>query len=120
MICGPCLPKLSASVFNLTFCQADVFRPKNVLPANSMGPSGKTQHAIRRSTRLPLEVPVLVTSLDPAHPFSEPGNTTLVNAHGCGLIVPRALAPRISVCLEIVSAKRNTTAPVSETVPLGG
>jgi len=85
-----------------------------------MGLAGKTQHAIRRSTRLPLEVPVLVTSLDPAHPFSEPGNTTLVNAHGCGLIVPRALAHGIPVRLEIVSAKRHTTAHVSEVVPLGG
>jgi hypothetical protein len=85
-----------------------------------MGLAGKTQHAIRRSTRLPLEVPVLVTSLDPAQPFSEPGNTTLVNAHGCGLILPSALAPRIPVRLEIVSAKRFTTAHVSEVVPLGG
>ena len=85
-----------------------------------MGPSGKTQHAIRRSTRLPLEVPVLVTGLDPAQPFSAPGNTTLVNAHGCGLILPRALAPGIAVRLEIVSAKRHTTAHVSEVVPLGG
>ena len=85
-----------------------------------MGRSEKTQHAIRRSTRLPLEVPVLVTSLDPAQPFSEPGNTTLVNAHGCGLIVPRALAHGIPVRLEIVSAKRHTTAHVSEVVPLGG
>ncbi len=85
-----------------------------------MGPSGTTQHAIRRSTRLPLEVPVLVTSLDPAQPFSEPGNTTLVNAHGCGLILPRALAHGIAVGLEIVSAKRHTTAHVSEVVPLGG
>ncbi len=85
-----------------------------------MGPSGKTQHAIRRSTRLPLEVPVLVTSLDPAQPFSDPGNTTLVNAHGCGLILPRALAHGIAVRLEIVSAKRHTTAHVSEVVPLGG
>ncbi len=85
-----------------------------------MGPSGKNQHAIRRSTRLPLEVPVLVTSLDPARPFSEPCNTTLVNAHGCGLIVSRALANGIPVRLEIVSAKRHTTARVSEVVPLGG
>jgi hypothetical protein len=85
-----------------------------------MGLAGKTQHAIRRSTRLPLEVPVLVSSLDPAQPFSEPGNTTLVNAHGCGLILPRALAPSIPVRLEIVSAKRFTTAHVSEVVPLGG
>jgi hypothetical protein len=85
-----------------------------------MSLSGKTQHAIRRSTRLPLEVPVLVTSLDPARPFSERCNTTLVNAHGCGLIVPRALVNGIPVRLEIVSAKRHTTARVSEVVPLGG
>ena len=85
-----------------------------------MGPSEKSQHAIRRSTRLPLEVPVLLTSLDAAPPFSAPGNTTLVNAHGCGLIVPRALAKGIQVRLEIVSAKRYTTARVAEVVPLGG
>ncbi len=85
-----------------------------------MGPSEKTQHAIRRSTRLPLEVPVLVTSLNAALPFSEWCNTTLVNAHGCGLIAPRVLAHGIQVRLEIVSAKRYTTARVAEVVPLGG
>jgi hypothetical protein len=85
-----------------------------------MGPSEKTQHAIRRSTRLPLEVPVLVTSLNAAAPFSEQCNTTLVNAHGCGLIAPRAIAHGIKVRLEIVSAKRHTTALVAEVVPLGG
>ena len=85
-----------------------------------MGPSEKTQHAIRRSTRLPLEVPVLVTSLDADLPFSEQCNTTLVNAHGCGLIVPRVLAHGIQVRMEIVSAKRHTTALVAEVVLLGG
>jgi hypothetical protein len=85
-----------------------------------MGPSEKSQHAIRRSTRLPLEVPVLVTSLNAAAPFSEQCNTTLVNAHGCGLIVPRAITQGIQVRLEIVSAKRHTTARVAEVVPLGG
>jgi len=85
-----------------------------------MGPSEKTQHAIRRSTQLPLEVPVLVTSLDADLPFSEQCNTTLVNAHGCGLIVPRVLAHGIQVRMEIVSAKRHTTARVAEVVPLGG
>src|SRR5580658_257704 len=85
-----------------------------------MGASEKTQLAIRRSTRLPLEVPVLVTSLSADVPFSEQCNTTLVNAHGCGLIAPRALAHGIHVRLEIVSAKRHTTARVAEVVPLGG
>jgi hypothetical protein len=85
-----------------------------------MGSSEKNQHAIRRSTRLPLEVPVQVTTLDPGSPFSIQCNTTLVNAHGCGLIVPRALAQGIQVRLEITSAKRHTTARVAEVVPLGG
>src|SRR5260370_10349749 len=98
----------------------DAFRPKILLPGNPMGASEKTQHAIRRSTRLPLEVPVLVTSLDAAVPVSEECNTSLVNAHGCGLIARRALAHGIQVRLEIVSAKRPTTARVAEVVPLGG
>jgi hypothetical protein len=85
-----------------------------------MRPSEKQQQAIRRSTRLPLEVPVLVTSLDPAVAFSEPCNTTLVNAHGCGLITQRGIARGVRVRLEIVSAKRHTTARVAEVVPLGG
>src|ERR1700732_1732793 len=115
MVRGQLLPQSTALVLKI-----DAFRPKNLLPANPMGPSEKTQHAIRRSTRLPLEVPVLVTSLDAAVPFSEQCNTTLVNAHGCGLIAPRALAHGIQVRLEIVSAKRHTTARVAEVVPLGG
>jgi hypothetical protein len=78
------------------------------------------QHAIRRSTRLPLEVPVLVTSLDPACEFSEECTTTLVNAHGCGLVVQRAFPRDLPVRLEIVPAKRHTTARVADVVPLGG
>lgn len=85
-----------------------------------MGSSEQGQHAIRRSTRLPLEVPVLVTSLDPAISLSENCNTTLVNAHGCGLIAQREIPRGIRVRLEIVSAKRHTTAQVAEVVSLGG
>src|SRR2546425_5884305 len=78
------------------------------------------QHAIRRSTRLPLEVPILVTSLDPAFEFSEECITTLVNAHGCGLVVQRSFPPDLPVRLEIVPSKRQTTARVADVVPLGG
>ncbi len=111
--------RLSQEIVGAVFT-SDVLRPKYVLPANTMSPSEKAQHAIRRSTRLPLEVPVLVTSLDPAQPFSEQCNTTLVNAHGCGLITPREFGHGVQVRLEIVSAKRHTTARVAEVVPLGG
>jgi hypothetical protein len=85
-----------------------------------MGASEKTQHAIRRSTRLPLEVPVLVTSLNAAQPSSVECQTTLVNAHGCGLISTRKFSRRTPVRIEIVSAKRHTTAQVADVVPLGG
>jgi hypothetical protein len=84
-----------------------------------MGTSPK-QHAIRRSTRLPLEIPVLVTSLDAAFEFSEQCKTTLVNAHGCGMITQRALPQGMRVRLEIVPAKRHTTARVEDVVSLGG
>jgi hypothetical protein len=80
----------------------------------------QSQHAIRRSTRLSLEVPVRVMSLDPASPLVEECNTTLVNAHGCGLIAKREIPRGMRVRLEIVSARRYTTAVVSEMVPLGG
>ncbi len=85
-----------------------------------MGPSEKNQHAIRRSTRLPLEIPVRITSLGPGTPLSASCNTTLVNAHGCGLIAPSEFPHGIQVRLEMVSAKRYTTARVAEVVPLGG
>lgn len=85
-----------------------------------MGPPENTQHAIRRSTRLPLEVPVLVTSLDASVPFCKQCNTTLVNAHGCGLVAPREIAGGTRVRVEIVSAMRHTTARVREVVSLGG
>ena len=78
------------------------------------------QHAIRRSTRLPLEVPIVLTSLDAALEFSEPCTTTLVNAHGCGLITPRSLPRNLAVRLEITRSGRQTTARVADVVPLGG
>jgi hypothetical protein len=84
-----------------------------------MSPQEKPQHAIRRSTRLPLEIPVLLSSLDDKVAYSEAGQTTMVNAHGCGVVAPRALARALRVQLEIVPAKRQTTAYVREVVPLG-
>jgi hypothetical protein len=85
-----------------------------------MDQPGKPEHAIRRSTRLPLEIPIRLTSLDARAPYSEQCNSNLVNAHGCGLIVRRAIGRGTPVRLEIVSAKHHGTARVVEVVPLGG
>jgi hypothetical protein len=75
-------------------------------------------YPIRRSTRLPLEIPLRVTSLDPKIVFVEDCNTVTVNAHGCGLISPKKLAAGTRVRLEIVSDKQATTARVLDVVPL--
>src|SRR5207244_10758344 len=40
--------------------------------------------SMRRSSRVPATMPVLVTSLDGAH-FSEVCETLVVNAHGCAI-----------------------------------
>lgn len=76
--------------------------------------------AIRRSTRLQMEIPVRITSLSNDISFSEQCYTTVINAHGCGVVSPRAVAKWTKVRLEIDSAKRHTTARVSEVVSLGG
>ena len=86
----------------------------------AMGQTQQPQHAIRRSTRLPLEVPIRVTSLDPSTPLLEECSTTLVNAHGCGMIAKQEIARGMHVRMEIIATQRHTTATVSEMVPLGG
>jgi hypothetical protein len=74
--------------------------------------------AIRRSTRLPLEIPLRVTSLDPNLKFAEDCTTVTVNAHGCGIISPRRLAAGTRVQLEIIADKQTTQAQVHDVVPL--
>jgi len=73
---------------------------------------------IRRSTRLALEIPLRVTSLDPNVKFAENCNTVTVSAHGCGIVSPKRLETGVRVKLEIVADKQTTTARVLELVPL--
>jgi hypothetical protein len=46
---------------------------------------------IRRSSRIPVSVPVRVTSLEPNAQFSEICETLVVSAHGCALRFPLQL-----------------------------
>ena len=73
---------------------------------------------IRRSTRLPLEIPLRVTSLDPKVEFAEDCNTVTVNAHGCGVISQRSLAAGTRVQLQITADKKTAKAQVHDVVPL--
>jgi hypothetical protein len=73
---------------------------------------------IRRSTRLPLEIPVRVSSVDPKVKFAQDCTTVTVSAHGCGVISPGQLASGTRVELEIVADKKKAVAKVLEVVPL--
>jgi hypothetical protein len=75
-------------------------------------------YPIRRSTRLPLEIPLKVTSLEPGVEFSEQCTTTTVNAHGCGVISPKPIQAGARVQLEIVSDAQSASARVLDVVPL--
>jgi hypothetical protein len=73
--------------------------------------------AIRRSSRVPINLPVLVTSLEPGTRFSEVCETIMVNAHGCSMRSPVKLDA--GVLLHFHSKEgRETTAKVIACQPL--
>jgi hypothetical protein len=47
--------------------------------------------SVRRSSRVPITVPLVVTSMEPEKPFSEVCETLIVNAHGCVMYSPTKL-----------------------------
>jgi len=72
---------------------------------------------LRRSSRVPVNLPVLVTSLEPGTRFSEVCETMVVNAHGCALRSPVKLDA--GVLLHFHSKEgRETTAKVVNCLPL--
>jgi hypothetical protein len=73
--------------------------------------------AHRRSSRVPVNLPVLVTSLEPGTRFSEVCETLVVNAHGCAMRSPVKLDA--GVLLHFHSKEgRETTAKVINCLPL--
>jgi len=73
---------------------------------------------LRRSSRVPITVPVLVTSLDPGYNFSEVCETLVVSAHGCAMRAPIKLEAGIPLHFHSQEG-RVTTAEVVYCQPLG-
>ena len=73
---------------------------------------------LRRSSRVPITVPVLVTSLDPGNNFSEVCETLVVSAHGCAMRAPIKLEAGIPLHFHSQEG-RVTTAEVVYCQPLG-
>lgn len=73
---------------------------------------------LRRSSRVPIHLPVHVTSLDPNAHFSELCETLVVNAHGCALRLPIPLDAGSELKLHTREG-RNATARVVVCQPMG-
>jgi hypothetical protein len=66
----------------------------------------------RQSTRLPRRIPIVITSLDPAHNFSGKYETAVVSAHGCGVVLPERLKEGTPVAVELISSGRSMSARI--------
>ncbi|MBZ5665914.1 MAG: hypothetical protein LAO30_15035 [Acidobacteriia bacterium] len=75
-------------------------------------------HTVRRSSRVPIKVPVRVTSLEPTAQFSEVCETLVVSAHGCALRFPLKLDTGSALRLHSRGG-RQTTAYVVFCQPMG-
>jgi hypothetical protein len=75
-------------------------------------------HTARRSSRVPINVPIRVTSIEPDGQFSEICETLVVSAHGCALRFPQKLDAGRSLRLHS-RAGRQATASVVFCQPMG-
>lgn len=75
--------------------------------------------ATRRSTRLRVEIPVSVTSLDRMRPFAERCVVLVVSAQGCGFRSTRALQLETPIMMNDLPGGGSVTARVANCLPLG-
>ena len=81
--------------------------------------SANSGNAVRRSSRVPITLPIVVTSLEPAAPFSELCETLVVSAHGCVLSSPTKLDAGVPVQFQRKGG-RATMAHVVDCQPMPG
>jgi hypothetical protein len=79
----------------------------------------QTPKATRRSTRLRVEIPVSVTSLDRMRPFADKCLVVIVSAQGCGFRSSRALQMETPIMLSDLPGGGSVTARVANCLPLG-
>src|SRR5579864_3576291 len=78
-----------------------------------------TPKAVRRSTRVRVEIPVSVTSLDRTRPFADKCMVLLVSAQGCGFQSSRALQIETPIMISDLPGGGSVTARVANCLPLG-
>jgi hypothetical protein len=78
-----------------------------------------TPKTARRSTRVRVEIPVTVTSLDRKHPFSAKCMALVVSPQGCGVRASQALPLETPVLLNDLPAGGSASGRVATCLPLG-
>lgn len=78
-----------------------------------------TPKATRRSTRIRVEIPVTVTSLDRMRPFADKCMVLVVSAQGCGFQTSQALQLETPIILSGLPDGGSVTARVANCLPLG-
>jgi len=78
-----------------------------------------TQTATRRSTRIRVEIPVGVISLDRNRPYGEQVMVLIVSAQGCGFRSSEALKIGTPIMLSHLPGGGSVTATVANCLPLG-
>lgn len=73
----------------------------------------------RRSTRVRVEIPVTVTSLDRLRPFAEECVVLVASPQGCGFRSPRMLPLETPILLSGLPEEGTVTARVANCLPLG-
>lgn len=78
-----------------------------------------TPKAMRRSTRVRVEFPVSIVSLDRMRPFADECTMLVVSAQGCGFRSTRALQMETPIMISGLPGGGSVTARVANCLPLG-
>lgn len=93
--------------------------PPNYALLDSSAMEILTPKAVRRSTRVRVQIPVSVTSLDRRRPFAEKCLVLVVSALGCGFRSSRALQIETPIMIGDLPGGGSVTARVANCLPLG-
>ncbi|MFY9792763.1 MAG: hypothetical protein WA474_17545 [Candidatus Sulfotelmatobacter sp.] len=78
-----------------------------------------TPKTTRRSTRLRVQIPLVVTSMDRRHPFSAQCMALVVSPQGCGIRASQALPLETPVLLGDLPGGATASGRVANCLPLG-
>jgi hypothetical protein len=78
-----------------------------------------TPKAIRRSTRLRVEIPLTMTSMDRRNPYSAACVALVVSPQGCGIRATRGLPVETPVLLSDLPGGGSTSGYVANCLPVG-